>query len=307
MTYAELLILASKIHMDTTIDETIMPSMVEFGQNALEKYLVSQNIFVPEMSAFSSEITPFIASGVNSLALPSDFLRMVYFHITNQLPSPVITLSLGAGAGTLGTGTYYYRVSATNATGETIPSTEVSLAITGPDDIKIDWTEVTGATGYKVYGRTTGAEKLIATVAGGSTVTYTDSGALTPSGAMPVLNTTGSTKFELLPGRATAKYAGNYSTKAPLIYEIINTTMYLDGITDQAYAYEMLYLKKLPTLTASTITNTWSDKYPQALLYSTLAALVPSFFPDDPRGSSWKKQRDEEFGLMLNQIKAETA
>ena len=305
MTYTELVLLAQAIHLDSSVDGTVMPSMVEFGQKSLEKFLIDQNIYVPEMATLSSAITPSIPTGANTLALPSDYLRMVYFHITNQLPTPTgITLAASTGSGALATGTYYYRVSATNALGETIPSTESLFALTGPDGITIGWAEVTGATGYKVYGRTTGAEKLIATVVGGTTLTYTDDGSLTPAGAMPTLNTTGSTKTELLPGRSPARYAGNYSTAAPTMYEIIGSSMSFDSITDQLYAYEMMYLKSLPLLTEATITNTWSSKYPQALLYSTLAALVPSFFPDDPRGAIWKKQRDEEFAMMLTQIKA---
>lgn len=92
------------------------------------------------------------------------------------------------GAGTLGTATYYYRISAINANGETLASTETSLAITGPAGVNVNWVAVTGATGYKVYGRSTGAELLIATV--GLVTTYLDSGAITPSGALPAANTT---------------------------------------------------------------------------------------------------------------------
>lgn len=94
------------------------------------------------------------------------------------------------GAGTLATATYYYRVSAltTNPLGETVPSTETSLALTGPAGINVNWTQVPGATGYKIYGRATGAELFIAQV--GKVGTYLDSGALTPSGAMPSTNST---------------------------------------------------------------------------------------------------------------------
>lgn len=92
------------------------------------------------------------------------------------------------GAGTLGTATYYYRVSAINDAGETLASTETSLAIVGPAGVNVNWGVVTGATGYKIYGRSTGAELLIATV--GNVTTYLDSGAITPSGALPAANTT---------------------------------------------------------------------------------------------------------------------
>lgn len=103
------------------------------------------------------------------------------------LTTPVnATFTLGTG--TLSTATYYYRVSAINSNGETLASTETSLAITGPAGVNVNWVAVVGATGYKVYGRTTGAEQLIATV--GNVTTYLDTGAITPSGSLPGINTT---------------------------------------------------------------------------------------------------------------------
>jgi hypothetical protein len=57
--------------------------------------------------------------------------------------------------------------------------------------VTVNWGAVTGATGYKVYGRSTGAELLMATITSGTTTTWTDNGTVTPSGAMPGSNTTG--------------------------------------------------------------------------------------------------------------------
>lgn len=109
--------------------------------------------------------------------------------LDKRIPSPTNETHT-PGAGTLATGTYYYRVSAVTTTpaGETVPSTETSLAVTGPVGINVNWTQIPGATGYKVYGRATGAELLIAQV--GKVGTYLDTGALTPSGAMPATNST---------------------------------------------------------------------------------------------------------------------
>jgi hypothetical protein len=104
-----------------------------------------------------------------------------------SIPTPV-NAAFSSGAGTLGTGTYYYRVSALNAHGETLASTETSLAITGPAGVNVNWTGVPGATGYKIYGRSTGAELFIAEV--GKVVTYLDNGSITPSGALPGSDTT---------------------------------------------------------------------------------------------------------------------
>lgn len=104
-----------------------------------------------------------------------------------SIPAPV-NETFTAGAGTLATATYYYRVSALNALGETLASTETSYALTGPAGVNVNWAGVPGATGYKVYGRSTGAELLIATV--GQIHTYLDGGSITPSGALPGADTT---------------------------------------------------------------------------------------------------------------------
>lgn len=109
--------------------------------------------------------------------------------VSTALATPVnATFTLGTG--TLGTATYYYRVTALDAAGETLPSTETSLAITGPAGVNVVWGAVTGATSYKVYGRSTAAELLMATVTA-PTTTWLDNGSVTPSGAMPALGTSG--------------------------------------------------------------------------------------------------------------------
>ena len=46
----------------------------------------------------------------------------------------------------------------------------------------VDDLRVVTATGYKVYGRSTGAELLIATV--GNVLTYIDTGSVTPAGVL---------------------------------------------------------------------------------------------------------------------------
>ena len=108
---------------------------------------------------------------------------------SNGNPASITGLTLSDAAGTLTTGTYYYRVSATNWRGETLACTEVSHAITGPAGVKLDWDAIAGASSYKIYGRSTGAELLMATVVT-PTITFTDDGSITPSGALPAADST---------------------------------------------------------------------------------------------------------------------
>lgn len=90
--------------------------------------------------------------------------------------------------------TYYYRVSAFNSAGETLASAETSIATSAvagnTHTVTVNWGAVTGATGYNVYGRSTGAELFIEAVDGQATTTYVDTGAIVPSGALPAANTT---------------------------------------------------------------------------------------------------------------------
>lgn len=106
--------------------------------------------------------------------------------------------STATTGGTLAAGTYGYRVTALTAFGETRPSAEMRVTTTGATSTAtINWTAppslderaAPAITGYKVYGRTMGAWLLIATL--GVVLTYTDTGSVTPAGAMNRRNTSG--------------------------------------------------------------------------------------------------------------------
>lgn len=103
--------------------------------------------------------------------------------------------STDTSGGTLAAGTSYYRVSAINANGETLASAEISQVSTGATSVNtLTWDAVevdngqAPVTGYRIYGRTTGAEQLMDEV--GLVLTWDDDGSLTPSGALPTTNTT---------------------------------------------------------------------------------------------------------------------
>lgn len=124
-------------------------------------------------------------------------------------------------AGTTGTSTYAYRISAIGGGGETLASTEGTTA-TGNATLNatnyntLTWPAVAGATSYGVFGRTVGGELRLANV---TTTNYNDQGQATPSGALPASNTTGVTtplkspvtgdKVEVWPIRVVARAAQN--------------------------------------------------------------------------------------------------
>ena len=113
--------------------------------------------------------------------------------------SPLVAGAAFAGAAAAGlrSDTYYYRVSAFNSLGETLASAEVSAFLPNMTDspfftgvMAIFWKPASGpVSGYKVYGRTAGSERLIATLSPGTT-SFVDDGSIDPSAALPALNTT---------------------------------------------------------------------------------------------------------------------
>jgi hypothetical protein len=77
-----------------------------------------------------------------------------------------VTAAELTSAGLLAVGNHFYKVTALNGYGETAASTEVSVSCTRAlSAVRISWTSVANATGYRVFGSTTtGAETLLAYV-----------------------------------------------------------------------------------------------------------------------------------------------
>ena len=109
-----------------------------------------------------------------------------------------VTATLQAG-GSLADGTeLFYVVTATDGTGETIQSIEVSETPTGANlTIKIDWTAVTKAKFYRVYRRESGIYKLYKEVTA-PTITLTDDGSaiFVTSGEPPLFTNAYRAKLE---------------------------------------------------------------------------------------------------------------
>jgi hypothetical protein len=144
------------------------------------------------------------------------FYNVGYRHVDGQIFPALITGSTALGTpgvptvtvvGAAGAVTYSYRITAITVQGETVAGTAGTTAtgnatLSGANFNRVSWSAVSGATGYRVYGRSTGTELLMATVqvtvpggttkVGGGTINGTgagdgfeDTGAVTPSGALP--------------------------------------------------------------------------------------------------------------------------
>lgn len=78
-------------------------------------------------------------------------------------PSSAPTLTANSSGGSLATGTVYVKVTYVSAGGETTPSPEQSVAVTGPSGQVVVTSPgaETGAIGYKVYAATTAGSEVV--------------------------------------------------------------------------------------------------------------------------------------------------
>jgi hypothetical protein len=124
------------------------------------------------------------------------------------LPATEITATANVGGGTFAASTYYYVLTGYNSAGETTGSAEVSATVVLNGSIVITWDPMPGVQGYKIYRATSaGAENvspaLVTTIASATTVSYTDTGTATTTGAVPASNTTKLTTVDCITIGAT--------------------------------------------------------------------------------------------------------
>lgn len=127
-------------------------------------------------------------------------------------------------AGSIQPGTYNYTVTAFNDVGETIASSLATVVITGTNTSNyVSWNPVAGASGYKIYGRSTGTEGLLGVV-GGGTLYFIDRGTGAPDTAVvPPLTVTTTDEFTL------EVYDSKFSVSTPVESYACSLTEKVDG------------------------------------------------------------------------------
>jgi len=171
----------------------------------------------------TSAITTFCQSG-NRVYISNGSDKMSYYNIATGAVVTYTSLSTPATPTATGTGltgtnyTYYYRITANNAVGESAASVADTEQVSALRDtwtpasqyITVTWSAVAGATSYNIYvGTVAGSEQYLASVTG---VTFKDDGTLQPNA------------FKLAP-------AGN-STDGPILTYMWNKDGQLFGVGD---------------------------------------------------------------------------
>ncbi len=208
---------------DALIKATLTPVMETGDQIAIK--LASGDLGV---YALHGDIIKWYTASIE-LATPDAFLEQlmaggVVFSDSGVALGLVtgLTASPLAAGGSLGAGTYGYRVSQFNSYGETVASGEVTAVVTGTTGAVLleGMTGAAGSLGFRFYGRTPGGEQFIGAVANvGSQTTSAVSGV----GTVASLSVTALTSP--IPAGFTFTIAGDTNTP-----KIIFTTTVAAGV-----------------------------------------------------------------------------
>lgn len=108
------------------------------------------------------------------------------------IPAPVLTVgAIATVGGTFAAATYFWKLTAVDTHGQTLPSNEITAAVALNGTATMSWLAIVGATGYRLYrGTVAGAENvLVATL--GAVVSYTDTGTAGSAATPPIADASG--------------------------------------------------------------------------------------------------------------------
>ncbi len=155
----------------------------------------------PILCYFGGSRSVTIAPGgtVTSNPIPIAFVAGTQFairtrvqHLSTDVFLAGMTGTPVTGTGTLAAGTYWYRISQivngveTGFGFDSNCTYDHSYQLSATGQIVLNWSQSANATGYRIYrGSASTTETLLASIGNGVTLTYTDDGSVTPSGAQP--------------------------------------------------------------------------------------------------------------------------
>lgn len=155
------------------------------GQNIINAASIAPKVIVSQQLATAESALYTVPASTS--------VKVAQGTLCNVSANMVPTLSLGATAttgGTFAAGTYYWKVTAKNASGESLASNEVSAVLAANGTQVLNWAAVPTATSYDIYrGTVAGAQNSrVATV---TALTYTDTGTSTAGPTPPAVSTFG--------------------------------------------------------------------------------------------------------------------
>jgi hypothetical protein len=186
--WQEAIAVPNAVDVDVYIYNSAIPTQVQSAATT-----AITNLFAPRPGIL---MTNFYLSDIEQVIFNSNPGLIDYVNINapggpmivTSPTSPQITYTIDPGAGTLGPGVYSYSVSTTLTTGAVgFPTTwAFPQIISGTNNaITLTWPAIFQAASYEVWGRSAeGTLGLIATVTS-PTVTFVDTGSITPVGPLP--------------------------------------------------------------------------------------------------------------------------
>jgi len=162
----------------------VVPGDLSFMDDMIDQSLIRQGashrrcfVMSPQMLSKVSRLLTNVrvnqglsGGGLSEVEIPGGWRLAAYRDIpivssTQMRPSytmGTVSQAVVNSGGSIGAGTWYFRVSYVDWFGESLASAEVSATTTGSPVVTISWTVVTTAFLYKIYcASATGAEKLV--------------------------------------------------------------------------------------------------------------------------------------------------
>jgi hypothetical protein len=152
------------------------------GQNVIAASSISPQVLVSQQLG-TSDAAVYTVPASTSVKVAQATLC----NVSGATAPPVLVLgTTSTTGGTFAAGTYYWKITASSSSGQTLPSNEVTATTTGATSSQpLSWSVVNGAGSYNIYrGTTPGGENVL--VASSVTGTsYTDTGSAGSTGTLP--------------------------------------------------------------------------------------------------------------------------
>jgi hypothetical protein len=157
----------------------------DVGSTVTGSFSVSFNTSSTGGNAYGHQMPLQICAYNNVGVTNSSSAQWVFVPYVDRVTTgPTPTATADTTGGSLAAGTYYYKVSAVSARGESPAGSEASATLAATGEITVSWSALSGATSYNIYrGSASGSETLIGST---TNLTWVDQGASTPNATIPV-------------------------------------------------------------------------------------------------------------------------